>query len=127
MTFAGWSPPWADISQASGPVDAVAAIPWQSIGLSGMAVLAVYLVLTGKIVPRSSLDDARTDRDQWREAQIKSEERRGVLLHELRRTTTALERLAGSKDLGVALLRSIRKEQGHPDPLDGPPSGQEDQ
>ena len=99
------------------PMPDLAAIPWQSIGLSGMAVLAVYLVLTGRITHRSQTEDARTDRDQWRDAHSRSEESRRLLLDELRRMTTAMERLAGQKDLGVALLRSIRS---------GTPTDQED-
>lgn len=109
VNLAAWTPPWADITQATGPVEVVAAVPWETLGLSGMAVLAVYLVLTGRITHRSQTEDARADRDQWRDAHSRSEESRRLLLDELRRMTTALERLAGQKDLGVALLRSIRK------------------
>ena len=93
----------------------LAAFPWETLGLSGMAVLAVYLVLTGRIVPRSALEDAlrrerewRDEAESWRGAHGTSEKARGQLLTELGRTTTALERLAGQKDLGVSLLRSIR-------------------
>ena len=117
VTLALWTPPWAAITQASGPTELVAAVPWQSIGLSGMAVAAVWLILAGRIVPRSTHQDARDDRDQWKNAHSRSEESRRLLLDELRRMTTAMERLAGQKDLGVALLRSIRS---------GTPTDQED-
>ena len=110
VNLPAWTPPWADITQATGPVEVVAAVPWETLGLSGMAVLAVYLVLTGRIVPRSTHQDARDDRDGWQAAHARSEKSRRLLLEELRRTTPALERIAGTKDLGVALLRSVRRE-----------------
>lgn len=88
----------------------LAAVPWGAITAPGMLFVAVWLILTGRIVPRSTHQDARDDRDQWKAAHGRSEEARGLLLEELRRTTTALERLAGSKDLSVALLRSVRRE-----------------
>ena len=43
MNLALWAPPWTEITQAAGPVEVVAA------------------VLTGRIVPRSTHQDARDD------------------------------------------------------------------
>ena len=119
VTHAGWMvPPWAAITQATaGPMPDLSAVPWGAITAPGMLLVAVWLVLTGRFVPRAVLDDAlRREREwqeqaeAWREAHGTSEKSRGLLLDVNARTTTALERLAGSKDLAVSLLRSVRRE-----------------
>ena len=50
-------------------------LPWPSIGIGSgwlFVGLAVWLVLTGRLVPRSTLEDATHDRDEWRaESRIK--------------------------------------------------------
>lgn len=53
--------------------------PWQafSVATAGWALVALFvtLMLRGKIVPRSSLDDANHDRDEWRaESRIKDQQ-----------------------------------------------------
>lgn len=37
-------------------------------GATGLIVLVVVMVLTGRLVPRAYLEDARADRDYWRTA-----------------------------------------------------------
>lgn len=81
----------------------LAVIPWQNIGLAGMAILAVALVLTGKLVPRSTLADAHAERDAWRtQAQD--------AIKEIATVTRAVEKQAEAKELSVALLQSVRKD-----------------
>lgn len=47
-------------------MDALAAIPWAGLSLSGVLLLAVLMVLRGDIVPRSILADMKAERDEWR-------------------------------------------------------------
>ncbi|MEV6569915.1 hypothetical protein [Streptomyces sp. NPDC051577] len=43
------------------------------LGVSGLLVLVVLLILTGRLVPRATLLDMRQERDTWREAHGVSE------------------------------------------------------
>ncbi|MFJ7990318.1 hypothetical protein [Streptomyces sp. NPDC096351] len=43
------------------------------LGISGLLALVVLLVLTGRLVPRSTLQDMREERDTWRAAHAESE------------------------------------------------------
>ncbi|GGU90900.1 hypothetical protein GCM10010275_29850 [Streptomyces litmocidini] len=44
-----------------------------NMSLSGLLALVVLLVLTGRLVPRSTLQDMRDERDTWRAAHMESE------------------------------------------------------
>ncbi|WNI15585.1 hypothetical protein [Actinacidiphila sp. ITFR-21] len=65
-------------------------------GPVGLLSLGVVLILTGRLVPRSTLRDVQTERDTWREAHRVSEEARRLdreqlgELAELGRTSTRL-------------------------------------
>lgn len=37
-------------------------------GAAALLALVILLILTGRLVPRRTLDDARADRDYWRQA-----------------------------------------------------------
>lgn len=80
----------------------LALIPWETIGLSGMAIFAVALVLTGKIVPAK-------DRDEWREQARESEKSRQKALAELGAMNRALWKIADNRELGVSALQSLRE------------------
>lgn len=84
-------------------MDVLTLIPWETIGLSGMAILAVALVLTGKIVPAK-------DRDDWREQARESERSRQKALAELATMNRSLHALATQKELSVAMLQSVRDQ-----------------
>lgn len=45
--------------------DLLAGIAVGDIGLSGLVVLFVVLIMVGKLVPKSTLDDAREDSKTW--------------------------------------------------------------
>ena len=52
-------------------------IPWAAIGAltpSGMLMLAVWLILSGKLVPKATLDRETTRGDQWRDTAAKKQE-----------------------------------------------------
>ena len=49
------------------------------VGASGLVVLFVILLLTGRIVPRSTLTDTQAERDSWRKAHEVSEKARAEL------------------------------------------------
>lgn len=55
----------------------VESIPWAAIGAltpSGMLMLAVWLILSGKLVPKATLDRETTRGDQWRDTAAKKQE-----------------------------------------------------
>lgn len=52
-------------------------IPWAAIGAltpSGMLMLAVWLILSGKLVPKATLEREATRGDQWRDTAAKKQE-----------------------------------------------------
>ena len=58
------------------------------LGLAGLMGLVVLLILTGRLVPRSTLLDMREERDTWRAAHVSSEAAR---LAEREQVTELLE------------------------------------
>lgn len=52
-------------------------IPWAAIGgltPSGLLILAVWLVLTGRIVPKSTYDTMCNAKEAWKDSSIKKDE-----------------------------------------------------
>lgn len=49
------------------------------ITASALLALAIILILRGLLVPKAALDDARGERDAWKEAYMKSEVARSVV------------------------------------------------
>lgn len=43
-------------------------LPIPTLGAAGLLALAVWLILTGRIVPRRHYEDIEADRDRWRTA-----------------------------------------------------------
>lgn len=43
------------------------------VGIGGLLTLAVWLIFTGRLVPRSVVDDIRRERDDWKDAARESE------------------------------------------------------
>ncbi|MFE6079961.1 hypothetical protein [Streptomyces virginiae] len=54
-------------------MDAIFGFSPADLGVSGLLVLVVLLILTGRLVPRSTLVDMREERDTWRAAHSESE------------------------------------------------------
>lgn len=46
------------------------------LGIGGLLSLAVWLILSGRLVPRSTVDDIRQQRDRWEQAARASESAR---------------------------------------------------
>ncbi len=45
------------------------AVLWGAVGgLAGIVALTIRSILTGRLVPRSAVDDIRADRDKWETA-----------------------------------------------------------
>ncbi|NUR15554.1 MAG: hypothetical protein HOQ13_04500 [Dermatophilaceae bacterium] len=65
------------------------------VGTVGVVVAVGWLVLTGKLVPRRTLEDARADRDSWRTAAEVQRDQVTKLIHDA--------------DVTEALLKSIEK------------------
>lgn len=91
-----------------------------NLGAAGLLVLVVLLILTGRLVPRSTLLDMRDERDTWRSAHAESEaarqaEREQVTeLLELSRTAGhVLTSLPRAKEVGGdALVEATDRVQG---------------
>lgn len=85
---------WTVLAEAAPALDSHATVVGVlSAGLVFLAVLlglAARLLFAGKLVPRSTLEDARADAAAWREAYLASEQARG----EERRQTEELLTLA---------------------------------
>jgi hypothetical protein len=73
-------------------------------GPTALLALVVLLVLTGRLVPRSTLEDAHQERDTWRAAHVESEKAR----REEREQTEALLEMA---HLGNQVLNSLPRPQ----------------
>ncbi|MFE9845761.1 hypothetical protein [Streptomyces goshikiensis] len=58
------------------------------LGVSGLLIVVVLLILTGRLVPRATLVDMREERDTWRAAHSESEAARQA---EREMTTELLE------------------------------------
>lgn len=98
-------------------------LPISQLGAIGVLFGVLWLVFTGRLVPRSTLDDARADRDaRVAEANQDAEEWRRLYVseceaHELTRRAHAEEMraalLASTEGAQVAavLLREIREKQ----------------
>jgi hypothetical protein len=85
-------------------------IPVGDLSAPVLLGLAIILILRGRLVPRSTYDDLRADRDQWREAHRLSEEAR---LTQTRQLDAVLEVGETVKNVMNA-LDSVRRE-GHPE------------
>ena len=64
-------------------------------GAVGLLVLVFLFVVTGRLVPRKTHEDALTDRDNWRAAYLQSEEARR-LEHEQTGELLEMARLGGN-------------------------------
>lgn len=64
---------------------------WASVvALAGLVGGFVRAILTGRLVPRSALDDSRTDRDKWEAAWLLSQATMGEFEGRLEANTEAL-------------------------------------
>ena len=64
-------------------------------GAVGLLSLTVWLIFTGRLVPRSAVDDIRADRDNWRQVALAKEETRQV---EAAQNNVVLEELSATVD-----------------------------
>ena len=85
-------------------------IPLTGLTAPALLGLAIFLILRGYLVPRSTYDDLKDDRDQWREAHRVSEEAR---LTQVRQLDAVLEVGETVKNVMTA-LDHVRRE-GHPE------------
>ena len=53
-------------------MDLLNAIPWGTIGPSGLLALAVLLIIRGDLVPRRVHEAVVADRDHWREIALRN-------------------------------------------------------
>lgn len=67
----------------------------------GLLAAVAMLIFTGRLVPRSTLDDMRADRDNWRAAALAKEEARQV---EAAQNHLVLNELAATVDRFISAL-----------------------
>lgn len=65
--------------------------------------LAVLLLLMGRLIPRRTYDDLKTDRDHWQQAHADSEKARAEM-------AAVLEDLLETSRTTEALLQSLRQD-----------------
>lgn len=65
-----------------------------NLGLGALLTLVILLILTGRLVPRRTHEDAIKDRDNWRHAYLESEKARKVE-HEQTGELLEMARLGG--------------------------------
>lgn len=53
------------------------------VGFAGLVSLAIYMIYTGRLVPRRHLDDTRQDRDSWKQAYQTNEKTLVELSHQM--------------------------------------------
>lgn len=72
-------------------MDALASIPWGSIGPSGLLALAVLLIIRGDLVPRRTHEAVVTDRDQWRTIALRNMEAAEQLIEAARTSAHVIQ------------------------------------
>lgn len=83
--------------------DLFAAIPGEVItsgGFAGLVFLAVWMLLTGRIVPKSTLDQVIKDRDGWRQV-AETEQATGRI------QASSLDKLVASAQAQERLMQSL--------------------
>lgn len=73
---------------------------WTRLGVGGLLTLVVVLILTGRLVPRSTVD--RTDRQ--------NEQRMAELREALDKREQQIDRMLPGYEVTVQLLRSIKSK-----------------
>lgn len=79
-----------------------------SIGGGGLLALAIWLVLTGRLVPKSTHEETRLDRDEWRKTAETTQKRLDVIsqqMDKLLASSLTVERFMTS-------LQEIRRKDG---------------
>lgn len=77
------------------------------VGFAGLVSLAIYLIYTGRLVPRRHLDDTRQDRDAWRST---AETQSGTITE----ISHQLEKLLEYAKTSDHLIRSIHPMYSEP-------------
>lgn len=77
-------------------------IPLGDLGPAGLVAVAVLMILLGRLVPRSTLNDVKADRDHWRRAHEISEQAR-------REQMSQMETLLEHARTTNAFIQSISK------------------
>lgn len=90
--------------QAADISTAFDSVPWGILTPSGLLMFAVWLLLTGRIVPRRTLDDTLEELRFLR----RSMETMQTVKVELAQQNS---KLLGDKDLSVQILKSARAEE----------------
>jgi ABC-type transport system involved in cytochrome bd biosynthesis fused ATPase/permease subunit len=78
-------------------------------GAVGIALIAVLMVLTGRLVPRRTHEETRADRDEWRKAFQDSEAARQVQATAQRVQADQLDQLLESARATEKVMTAIRE------------------
>ncbi|AMS02769.1 membrane protein [Gordonia phage Neobush] len=61
-------------------MEVLAGLPWADLSASALLALVVLFILLGRLVPKSHLDQAYSDRDHWRTVAEEATEQNRLLL-----------------------------------------------
>ncbi|AMS03832.1 membrane protein [Gordonia phage BaxterFox] len=61
-------------------MDVLAGLPWADLSASALLALVVLFILLGRLVPKSHLDQAYSERDHWRKAAEEAIDQNRLLL-----------------------------------------------
>lgn len=86
------------------------ALPWDSVGTVGLALIVMAMVVTGRLVPRSMLDKLTTDLAQQNDYLRKHIDAQQAVKSELATQNTEL--LSTAK-LATALLQAVAPRESH--------------
>lgn len=86
-------------------------IPLATLSPLGVLLVVVLFILTGKLVPRSALNDERQDTERWRVAHEVSEKARAEQSEQMRELLAQTEANAAQGEMTLALLRSIMERK----------------
>jgi hypothetical protein len=81
-------------------------LPWANIGATGVLALVVLMILRGAIVPRSTLDDVRADRD----ARLEEKQRE---IDALRKTMEDLGTAGVEQSMQITTLLEVARTAQH--------------
>lgn len=83
-------------------------LTWGNLGAGALVAMAVVFVYLGWLIPKPMYKEKVREADRWREAHERSEKVRHRALAQIEVLVRAVDKLAGQKDLGAALIESVK-------------------
>lgn len=81
-------------------MDLLSAIPWETIGPSGLFTLAVLLIIRGDLVPRGVMRQVEQDRDHWRSTALQAMSTNAELIEAAKTSAHVIQSLPRAVESG---------------------------